>query len=90
MLEKFKSALLSDNRAIKAVTQIRELYETADNPQAFHDALEAGEMSKAAAEVDLTEEELCELFNELRGTGTELASEYADLAKYDKDEFIEA
>ena len=90
MLEKLKERLLGDSRTVGALAEFKSLYESADDPEAFHEALVDGDIERAAEHHPLSAEELHVRIDDLMGIGAELAEEYPEVVGSDREEFINA
>lgn len=90
MLKELKKRILGEDRVIGAVADIKTLYETADDPEAFHAALQEGNFERAAEHHRLTAEELEDRFSELLRVGKDIEDDHGEILDYDKDELINA
>lgn len=88
LLARLKERLLGDERASLALDTVGDLYDSADDPEAFHAALADGDLERAADHSSFTVDELREKIDVLRLSGEGLAADYPDAATTDKDEFV--
>lgn len=90
MLDRLKEQLLSDGRMGEALSEFRLLYETAEEPAAFHAALAEGDIAAAADHHPLTADELHERIGDVMATGEVLADDYDVVLEHDRSDFINA
>ena len=90
MLKRLKERFLGDERTVGALAEIKSLYDTADDPGAFHLALTEGDIERAADHHPLSAEELHDRFGDLMEMSEELADEYSEIETGDREEFINA
>lgn len=90
MFKRLKERLLGDERTVGALAEVKNLYDTAEDPEAFHAALTEGDIEAAAEHHPLSAEELHDRFDSIAGFGEELAREYPEVVDQEKEEFINA
>jgi len=88
MFKVLKERVLGDSRTVGALAEFKSLYDTADNPDAFHSALAEGNIDRAAEYHPLSADDLRERIDSIMGLGVELTDEYPDIATTGKEEFI--
>lgn len=90
MLKRIKDRLLGEDRTAAIVAEVKSLYESADDPEAFNDALQEGDFEAAAEYHPLSAAELKRRFDRIRENGEALEADYSELADSGKEEFINA
>lgn len=90
MLTKLKERFLGDDRTVGVVTDMKLLYEAADDKEAFHAALQDGDIETAATYHPLSAEELHAKIDGMLSAGTNLAEDYEQITEADKQAFIDA
>lgn len=90
MLKRLKERFLGDERSVGVVADLKALYDTADDQEAFHEALSAGNIDRAAEHHPLSSEELHSRIDDMMSVGNDLAEEYPDVVDSEPDEFVEA
>ena len=90
MLKELKERFLGDKRTIGAVAELKSLYEAADDPEAFHEALAQGNIVGAADHHPLTAEELHNRIDDMMEKGMQLSEDYNEVLDHDQQDFIEA
>lgn len=90
MLKRLKERFLGDERTVGVVADLKALYETADDPEAFHAALSEGDIEAASEHHPLSAAELHERIDGMMGLGSDLAEDYPEVVESDPEEFNEA
>lgn len=90
MLKRLKERFIGDARTMGAVADLKSLYDTADDKEAFHAALADGNIDGAAEYHPLSAEELHEKIEGMMTAGEELAEEYPEVVDSDPEEYIDA
>ena len=90
MLKRLKDRLLGEDRSAAIIAELKTLYQSAHDPDAFHDALQEGDFETAAEHHPLTADELKQRFDEIRQSGSDLEADYSELADSTKEDFINA
>ena len=82
--------LLWDPGALEIAADLIRFFQQADDPEAFRDALAAGDFDRAFAMLDKSDEEIHEQVGELRKEGYEVAERHADLLEDDMPDELRA
>lgn len=90
MLSRLKERLLGDERTVAALAGVKSLYDTADDPEAFHRALQEGDIERAANHHPLSADELHDRIGDVMDLGEALADDYEEVLDHDEEEFINA
>lgn len=90
MLQRLKERFLGDERTLGAVAELKSLYDAAEDPEAFHEAMTQGDIESAADHHPLSSDELHDRVDGMMDLGDGLAEDYSEIRDKEPEEFINA